>query len=211
MDAVALLREARACGLTVTADGDQLVVTGPKNAANVVRKLADNKPAVLAALRSPTDLSALSAVGKFLENAAKGGNVADADKQIEPPQACKACGGCIGWYSGRRVACWSCEPPPAGVEKLLLVDSESGPAWRRYDDERPAGVQPIDGLDPWEAALPWDESTPSCPTCKSAEGWLDALDRWHCLNCTPPLRAEKLLRDRERILQDAWRRLRKKK
>jgi ribosomal protein L37AE/L43A len=207
MDAVALLREARACGLTVTADGDQLVVTGPKSAADVVRKLADNKPAVLAELRSSTDVSALSAVGRFPENPGKEAKPADADKQNEPPHACQTCGSALGWRTeDGRVACAACEQKPPTADMLVLVDTDAGPIWRRHDDERPVDVQRIDGPDPWDEAIPWEESTPSCPTCKSAEGWVDARDQWHCWKCCPPFRTEKLLNDRERLLRAAWRR-----
>lgn len=207
MDAVALLREAKACGLTVTADGDQLVVTGPKTAAAVVRKLADNKLAVLAALASSTDVSALSAVGRFDENSADNAKPADADKSNDPPAPCRRCGSALGWRTADgHVACAECEPTPDAAEMLVLVNTDAGPIWRRYDDICPVDVKPIDGSDPWDEALPWDDSTPSCPKCKSAEGWTDALDRWHCWKCTPPFRTEKLLNDRERILRAAWRR-----
>jgi hypothetical protein len=210
MDVVALLREAHSSGLSVSVDGDRLVVTGPKSAADVVRKLADNKSAVLAALRASTDLSAVSAVGGTPRNAEENASCADADKQVGLRAPCRRCGCCIGWRAGERVACWSCEPPPPEAEKLVLVDTDAGPVWRRYDDERPVDVQPIEGPDPWDEALPWDDSTPSCPKCKSAEGWIDALDRWHCWKCTPPFRTEKLLNDRERILREAWRRSRRR-
>jgi hypothetical protein len=50
MEVVALIRTARKAGLTITAEGDTLVVRGPKSAAPVVRQLADVKAEVLAAL-----------------------------------------------------------------------------------------------------------------------------------------------------------------
>jgi len=51
MDVLTLLQEARAAGLHLHADGDKLVVEGPKSAAPVVEKLRQHKPEVMAALR----------------------------------------------------------------------------------------------------------------------------------------------------------------
>jgi hypothetical protein len=51
-DVTALLQEARAAGLKVEADGDRLLVRGPKAAELVALKLGAHKPAILAALAS---------------------------------------------------------------------------------------------------------------------------------------------------------------
>ncbi|MBI4235862.1 MAG: hypothetical protein HY688_00705, partial [Chloroflexi bacterium] len=51
MDAVIILRQAEAAGLTVLADGGQLVVRGPKSAAPVVEQLGLHKTELLAYLR----------------------------------------------------------------------------------------------------------------------------------------------------------------
>lgn len=45
-----LLGEARAAGLSVWAEGDRLVIRGPKEAEPVARLLLERKPVVLAAL-----------------------------------------------------------------------------------------------------------------------------------------------------------------
>lgn len=50
MDRLTLLARATAAGLTVTADGDRLVIRGPKGADAIARDLIAQKPAVLAAL-----------------------------------------------------------------------------------------------------------------------------------------------------------------
>jgi hypothetical protein len=50
MDEVMLLRRARESGLTVPAEGDKLVIRGPKRAEPVARLLIENKPKVIAAL-----------------------------------------------------------------------------------------------------------------------------------------------------------------
>ena len=52
MDGVALLAEANAAGLTVRADGDRLVVRGPRRCAALAQSLLARKPDVLAALEA---------------------------------------------------------------------------------------------------------------------------------------------------------------
>jgi hypothetical protein len=48
-----LLAEARAAGLTARAEGDRLVVRGPRSAEALMRRLLAHKPDVLAALAPP--------------------------------------------------------------------------------------------------------------------------------------------------------------
>ena len=55
MDGLALLREARAAGLSVVIEGDRLRVRGPKSAGDVAARLLAAKPAVLAALGGAAD------------------------------------------------------------------------------------------------------------------------------------------------------------
>jgi hypothetical protein len=50
MDALTLLRRAYDAGLRVEADGDRLLIRGPKSAELVVQLLAEHKAQVLAAL-----------------------------------------------------------------------------------------------------------------------------------------------------------------
>ena len=50
MDGVTLLRRARSAGLRVVAEGDKLVVRGPRRAEPVALLLLAHKPAVIAAL-----------------------------------------------------------------------------------------------------------------------------------------------------------------
>jgi hypothetical protein len=50
MDGLTLLRRARDAGLNVAADGDKLVIRGPKRAEPVARLLIEHKPEVLATL-----------------------------------------------------------------------------------------------------------------------------------------------------------------
>ncbi len=55
MDAVTLIERARAAGLTVRADGDRLIVHGPKAAEALVHELAAHKAEVLRLLAPPAD------------------------------------------------------------------------------------------------------------------------------------------------------------
>ncbi len=57
MAGLTLLEEARAAGLTVRADGEQLVVRGPRSAEVLARALLAQKTAVLAALAPSPDFS----------------------------------------------------------------------------------------------------------------------------------------------------------
>ncbi len=52
MDGVALLKQAASVGLSVRADGDKLVIRGPRKAEQVVRLLTEHKPAVLATINA---------------------------------------------------------------------------------------------------------------------------------------------------------------
>lgn len=52
MDGMTLLKNARAAGLRVTADGDRLVVRGPRSEEPVAAQLLANKQLVMTALRA---------------------------------------------------------------------------------------------------------------------------------------------------------------
>ncbi len=60
MDGLALLRRAYDVGLRLEANGDKLVIRGPKHAEPVVRLLAEHKAEVLAALADTAELLAPS-------------------------------------------------------------------------------------------------------------------------------------------------------
>jgi hypothetical protein len=57
MDGLTLLEEARGAGLRVAAEGDRLVIRGPKTAEPVARRLLAHKAEVLAALAGPRQLA----------------------------------------------------------------------------------------------------------------------------------------------------------
>jgi hypothetical protein len=54
MHAPALVRKARAAGLVLTREGDELVIRGPKSAEPVARRLLDRKAEVLVVLAEET-------------------------------------------------------------------------------------------------------------------------------------------------------------
>lgn len=208
MDFMKLISEANAAGLSVRADGDKLVVRGPRSAEAIVQRLMAHKEEVLAIVRTTCHLSPKP------PSSSKIAGVPETTHRVHPAAevgACKLCGCALGWQTeDGRIACAECEPKPPAADMLVLVDTDAGPVWRRFDDERSVEFRQVDGPDPWEAAMPWDAMTPSCPTCKSAEGWTDALDHWHCWKCRPPFRTEKLLNDRERLLRTAWRKAKRR-
>jgi hypothetical protein len=57
MDALTLLQQARAAGLTVLAQGDRLCIRGPRRAEALARQLLDHKVAVLAALATEAPIT----------------------------------------------------------------------------------------------------------------------------------------------------------
>lgn len=182
MKATELMARLTARGVKLTLDGDDVVVDGPPNVLNdeIVQAIRTAKPELVEVLRSR-------------------------------PTSCRRCGCALGWRTAEgHIACAECKPKPPTADMLVLVDTDAGPIWRPFDDERPVEVRQIDDPDPWDEAQPWDGSTPYCPKCKSAEGWTDVLDGWHCWKCSPPFRTEKVLNDRERILRAAWRKAKRR-
>src|SRR5688572_1000777 len=59
MDGMTLLAEARAAGLEVRADGDRLVVRGPRTQEGLARALLAHKPDVLTALQAVAERAAV--------------------------------------------------------------------------------------------------------------------------------------------------------
>jgi hypothetical protein len=152
MDGLTLLRRAGEVGLAVKAEGDKLVVRGPKRAEPVVRLLIENKPAIMAALadwhaRHHEALAYWSALHRAQE------------------AACLAWGELEcrwHWPHGTRVPSWQCAgcgSPIGGVAAVDLADGNRvhfdgahgldcllsfGERWRA---EAVAGLRAL-GLDP---------------------------------------------------------------
>ena len=52
MDGIAPLREARKAGLAIKADGDKLIIRGPRRLGDLAQRVLAHKPEVMALLRS---------------------------------------------------------------------------------------------------------------------------------------------------------------
>ncbi len=96
MDGLILLQEASAAGLTVLADGDRLVIRGPRSADAIARRLLAHKAAVIAALRRETSTPL---VPQAPPSIASGPQVIEAAGSVNPnapatnhPGACRRCG-----------------------------------------------------------------------------------------------------------------------
>lgn len=67
MDALTLIRQAEAAGLTLEAQGDKMIVRGPKSAEPIVRRLAEHKPAILQALEPNWADDAAKVIAQFTD------------------------------------------------------------------------------------------------------------------------------------------------
>ncbi len=91
VDGIALLREARAAGLKVEADGSRLVIRGPRNAEALARRLLARKDEVLHALAHERDVRVLAlnqarrALREAVEAVARRRNALPADLRPELP------------------------------------------------------------------------------------------------------------------------------
>lgn len=126
--------------------------------------------------------------------------VADASSDPEPveslPGPCPTCLCAIGWQlPAGRVLCAECHEQPVDAAKVVFVDDGRG--WTDYATERERHERRHDTADEpdgWDDGEPWTAATPTCPTCGSCAGWVSMADRWHCLTCEPPRRAQRIAR-----------------
>jgi len=151
VDGVTLLRRARDAGLTVGAEGDKLVIRGPRRAEPVARLLLDHKPAVLAALAADwrarhrealTHWSALHPMDEAAELA--WGELEDRWHRIHgariAPWQCAGCGEPIGGPAALGLADGNRVHLGDSLDCLLSF----GELWRR---EATLGLRAL-GLDP---------------------------------------------------------------
>jgi hypothetical protein len=89
MVGVTLLQEARSAGLAVVANGDRLVIRGPRSAAAIASRLLALKPDVMLALTLSDNLAVKSQLGD---------TVFDFDSLSEPSDPCQKCGSLETWY-----------------------------------------------------------------------------------------------------------------
>ena len=152
MDGLMLLRRAQQAGLAVAADGDKLVIRGPRSAEPVARLLIEHKPVLLALLAEATDWGA-----RHREALAHWGALCPADEA-----AWLAWGELQDrWHRqhGARAPEWQCAgcgQPISGLKALILGDGNRvyinklgcplafGERWR---SEAAAGLRAF-GLDP---------------------------------------------------------------
>ena len=96
MDGLTLLSEGRAAGLTVIADGDRLVIRGPKSADAVARRLLAHKAVILALLAAGNgNTNPLNP--ERIESCVDGGPC-PWDEATEPGPACPVCGSLEKWW-----------------------------------------------------------------------------------------------------------------
>jgi hypothetical protein len=152
MDALTLLRQARDAGLAVAAEGDKLLIRGPRRAEPVVRLIAMHKPEVMAALANGADWRARHrealAHWSALHTAGEAAGIAWQEMQVR-------------WHRlhGERISEWQCAgcgEPIGGLAALALADGNRvhtekldcllafGDRWR---SEATAGLRAL-GLDP---------------------------------------------------------------
>jgi hypothetical protein len=107
MDALALLYEAHAAGLKVAAEGDKLVVRGPKRAEAVARMVLANKAAIMAAL-AEAEFEDSTYWSHFLDHEVHA--LVAAGKSRDQAIGAAWWRTMLRWYvqQGRHVAPWSC-------------------------------------------------------------------------------------------------------
>jgi hypothetical protein len=111
MDGMTLLTQAQAAGLTVEADGNRLVLRGPKSAEELAQRLLRNKAEVMAALdNAPAVDGPESPAASETDFSAADGTLAASRfaNWARPP--CPTCGGVLWWEDlegGRH--CLNCE------------------------------------------------------------------------------------------------------
>jgi hypothetical protein len=150
MDFMKLIYEAQVAGLTLRADADKLVIRGPRSAEAIVAQLMAHKDEILAIVRTSCHLSPKP---RSTPTNLKDTETRRRNSPADEAAPCRRCGSALGWRTADgRVACAECEQKPPAAEVLVLVDTEAGPVWRRYQDICPVEVKPIDGPDPWDDA-----------------------------------------------------------
>jgi hypothetical protein len=134
VDGLNLLLEAGAAGLTVMADGDRLVIRGPKSADTVARRLLARKAVVLAAL------SAGNGNTTPVNPEKHSGSVDSScpwDEATEPGPACPVCGSLESWQDALgRERCGVCEAD--ALAKALQLAERAARLRKRAQSRKPA-------------------------------------------------------------------------
>jgi hypothetical protein len=170
MDGLTLLRRAHDAGLAVAAEGDKLVIRGPKRAEPVALLLIEHKPEVLATL-APAQRAAQQWRDHY---AARISHWFLHGRRRWQDAEALAYGELLNeWHMlhGARSAQWQCagcDKPIAGRPALILMDGDVvhfealdcllsyGDRWRRaaVAGLHTVGLNPPTGFDPIATALP---------------------------------------------------------
>jgi|GEM_PF-1859220 len=142
MDRLILIQEARAAGLTVIADGERLVVRGPRRLDALAGRLLSSKADVMAELRrlqQQTDGLGVDAAGggkdEFLAVLMTGELPLLETIDIRDVQPCRQCGSLHpSWEDGKgNWHCGQCDPPNNKAAKLYKLAARLR---RRYSASR---------------------------------------------------------------------------
>jgi hypothetical protein len=140
MDGLTLLSEGQAAGLIVIADGDRLVIRGPKSADAVARRLLAHKAVILAVLAAgngnttPAIPKVASIVAPHLASIHE---VVPFDDLLLPGPACPRCGSLESWtdiLGGQH--CGVCER--ATLDKALRLAERAARLRQQAQQRKPA-------------------------------------------------------------------------
>ena len=156
MEGLTLLQEAKAAGLTVIADGDKLIVRGPRRLEHVARKLLDHKPDVLPIVKA-LNLAKLVIPGSWTVMSVDDQAETPIDDAIDPPDPCPNCGGIAMWWPVSTLEnpepaprCDACDPPDAAMKLLNRTEQIRrrcpraegyGPNWWAATTDEPASCK----------------------------------------------------------------------
>ena len=188
MDVLILIDHARAAGLTVSADGDRLIVEGPSSAAPLVRALGRHKADVLAALKTGDRGDGDTTPTNFEEYE---GSVTVTAAESPPGALTQICNhgmDLVQEPSGRVHLDGPSEAVVALPNELLEAMD------RNWEEIKQAAI-PEQSTD----ALEDTDCPPPCGRCGSLELWFPILGGARCLNCDPPARALRTLEHAERV------------
>jgi hypothetical protein len=138
MDCLMLLKEARVAGLVVLADGDRLVVRGPRSAAAMAQRLLEHKAEVLRALATPA-AGTIPAVAASVDHQDDPGGC---DEDLDALAPCPACGSLDLWQT--IVGNWRCQHCDAAALRRSRSWAEKAARLReQYERQRLAAEKQL--------------------------------------------------------------------
>jgi hypothetical protein len=128
MDGLMLLEQAKAVGLTVLAEGQRLVIRGPRSSENIAQRLLEHKAAVLEAI-AKDPLAGTIFEGKWIEKMNQDGSLCwerpgvEHFEVIDPPDPCPKCNSLELWQNVLGDwRCMICEPHILSLRLLRRVE-----------------------------------------------------------------------------------------